>query len=90
MQRLGAVPIVVARERARGEMVNDHQVDYLRAEERAGRVIALWDVRGLVAAVAGHRGAAARLLAERPLPPPVSDDRLVAVLDDLCGRLVRR
>ncbi|MET8153328.1 hypothetical protein ACIBSW_35690 [Actinoplanes sp. NPDC049668] len=90
VQRLGAVPIAVARERARGEMVNDHQVDYLRAEERAGRVIALWDVRRLVAAVAGHRSAAARLLAERPLPPPVTDDRMVAVLDDVCGRLVRR
>ncbi|MEU7901627.1 hypothetical protein [Actinoplanes sp. NPDC049118] len=89
VQRFGGVPIAVARERARGEMGNDHQVDYLRAEERAGRVVALWDVRRLAAAVAGHRAAAARLLAERPLPPPVSDDRLVAVLDDLCGRLLR-
>lgn len=39
--------------------------------------------------VAAHRAAAARLLAERPLPPLVPDDRLVAILDDLCGRLFR-
>ena len=89
VQRLGGVPIAVAREHARGETGDDHQVDYLRAEQRAGRVVALWDVRQLAPAVAAHGAAAARLLAERPLPPPVSDDRLVAVLDDLCGRLVR-
>lgn len=89
VQRLGGVPVAVAREAARGEMGNDHQVEYLRAEERAGRVVAVWDVGDLAAAVARHREDARRLLAERPLPPAVSDERLVAVLDELCGRLVR-
>jgi UDP-N-acetylglucosamine transferase subunit ALG13 len=89
VQRLGAVPIAVARAHVRGEAGDDHQVDYLRAEQRSGRVVAIWDVRRLPRAVAAHRAATARLLAERPLPPPVSDDRLVATLDDLCGRLVR-
>jgi UDP-N-acetylglucosamine transferase subunit ALG13 len=89
VQRLGGVPVAVAREAARGEMGNDHQVEYLRAEERTGRVVAVWDVTGLPAAVARHPTAVPRLLAERPLPPAVSDDRLVAVLDELCGRLVR-
>lgn len=89
VQRLGRVPIAVAREHARGEMGNDHQVAYLRAEERAGRVVAVWDVARLPAAVAGHPAAQERLLAERPLPAAVPHQRLVETLDELCGRLVR-
>lgn len=88
VQRLGAVPIAVAREASRGEMGNDHQVEYLRAEERSGRVVAVWDVADLPAAVAAHPREQRRLLAERPLPTAVSDERLVATLDALCARLV--
>ena len=89
VQRLGRVPIVVARRRELGEAANDRQVRFLRAEGRDGRVHALWDVTGLPAAVAAHAAVADRLLATRPLPPAVPDDRLVAVLDEICGRLFR-
>lgn len=89
VQRLGRVPIAVAREAARGEMGNDHQVDYLREEQRTGRVVAVWDVEDLPDAVAAHAVAEQRLLAERPAPAPVVPDRLIAVLDGLCERLVR-
>lgn len=89
VQRLGGVPIAVARQAARGEMGNDHQVAYLRAEEATGRVVAVREVGELPAAVARHPAASARLLAERPLPAAVSAGRLVDVLDGLCGRLVR-
>ena len=41
VQRLGKIPITVAREAARGEMRNDHQVAFLRTEVAAGRVVAL-------------------------------------------------
>lgn len=89
VQRLGGVPIAVARESGRGEMGNDHQVEYLRAEQASGRVVAVWDVGELAAVVARHASTSARLLAARALPPAVTDDRLIAVLDELCGRLVR-
>src|SRR5689334_22810072 len=44
VQRAQKVPIAVARTAAAGEMPNDHQVEYLRHEERSGRVVAVWDV----------------------------------------------
>jgi UDP-N-acetylglucosamine transferase subunit ALG13 len=88
VQRLGRVPIAVARTAALGEMGNDHQVLYLREEEPAGRVHAVWDVAALAEAVATHDEVERRLLA-RPLPPAVSDERLVELLDGLCERLVR-
>ncbi|GAB3074460.1 hypothetical protein [Micromonospora schwarzwaldensis] len=89
VQRLGRVPVAVAREAARGEMGNDHQVAYLRDEERSGRVIAVWDTADLPAVVAAHPERQRRLLAERPLPGAVDSARLVATLDALCARLVR-
>ncbi len=88
VQRLGKVPIAVAREAARGEMGNDHQVRYLRAEARRGRVVACWDVAQLPALVAGH-AAAERALLERPLPPPADPERVRLLLDQLCARWTR-
>jgi SAM-dependent methyltransferase len=41
VQRSGKIPIAVARESARGEMRNDHQVAYLESEVAAGRVVVL-------------------------------------------------
>lgn len=62
VQSLGKVPIAVAREAARGEMRNDHQVDYLAAEERAGRAVAVsGDLSGLAAAVDRHARVGPRL-----------------------------
>ncbi|MER5606967.1 hypothetical protein AB0F93_09090 [Micromonospora tulbaghiae] len=89
VQRLGRVPVAVAREAARGEMGNDHQVEYLREEERSGRVVAVWDVAELPAVVAAHPRRQHLLLAERPLPGPVDGERLAATMDALCARLVR-
>jgi UDP-N-acetylglucosamine transferase subunit ALG13 len=89
VQRAGSVPIAVARRAALGEMGNDHQVDYLRLEERTGRVIAVWELDQLPAVVAGHPAAERRLLAERALPPAADPDRVAAILDALCARLVR-
>lgn len=49
--RAGHVPVVVPRLRAFGEHVDDHQVELVRALEAQGRVIAVWDVAELAAAV---------------------------------------
>jgi UDP-N-acetylglucosamine transferase subunit ALG13 len=89
VQRAGKVPIAVARQAAHGEMGNDHQVGYLRMEERAGPVVAVWDLADLARAVAGHPAAQERLLRERPLPPPADAERVGAILDGLCERLAR-
>ena len=81
VQRLGRVPIAVARQRVLGETTSDRQERYLRAEETSGRVRAVWEVASLPAAVAGHAGEAARLLEARPLPPVVEQEHLIATLD---------
>lgn len=81
VQRAGKVPIAVARMAADREMPNDHQVDYLRHEERTGRVVAVWDVAELEATVEAHRAAESALLAERPLADPVADDEITRVVD---------
>jgi SAM-dependent methyltransferase/UDP-N-acetylglucosamine transferase subunit ALG13 len=83
VQRLGKVPIVVARTAALGEMANDHQVEYLRHEERHGRVVAVWDVDQLRDAVNGHAHAQARLAAERSLDPPADAAAVADTLDKL-------
>ena len=88
VQRLGRVPIAVARLAAHGEAEDDNQERYLRAEAQTGRVYAVWEADRLDEAVAVHTVAAQRLLT-RPLPPPVPDDHLVAVLDGVCDRLIR-
>jgi SAM-dependent methyltransferase/UDP-N-acetylglucosamine transferase subunit ALG13 len=82
-QRAGKVPIAVAREAARGEMRNDHQVAYLADERVSGRVRVLaGDEPALAAAVADHPAVQARMLATAPpLPPPADPDRLAAALD---------
>jgi UDP-N-acetylglucosamine transferase subunit ALG13 len=87
-QRLGKVPIAVARTVAHGEAADDRQVGYLRAEERTGRVHSVWDLATLPGAVAGHASLSRRLIT-RPLPPAVPDHDLVAVLSALCDRLIR-
>ena len=81
-QRLGKVPIAVARESARGEMRNDHQVEYLAAERASGRVVVVeGDLHDLAARVDQHPQAeAAMLVAAAELPRPVPA-RLAAFLD---------
>lgn len=72
VQRAGKVPVAVAREAARGEMRNDHQVDYLRREVPRGRVVALsGELADLPAVVAAHPAVSrAMLAAAGPLPVP--------------------
>ncbi len=72
VQRAGKVPVAVAREAARGEMRNDHQVDYLVREVPRGRVVALaGDLADLPATVAAHPAVEASMLAVAgPLPAP--------------------
>jgi UDP-N-acetylglucosamine transferase subunit ALG13 len=89
VQRLGRVPIVVARRRSLAETGSGRQELYLRAEEWGGRVHAVWDVTALTGAVASHAQVAARILESRPLPLPVSADHLAATLDRVSRRLVK-
>jgi SAM-dependent methyltransferase/UDP-N-acetylglucosamine transferase subunit ALG13 len=88
VQRMGKVPVAVARTSALGEMANDHQVDYLRDEQRHGRVVAVWDVDQLPEAVQEHPDAEARLAA-RPLPPPADPAAVADRLDELWRDLLR-
>jgi UDP-N-acetylglucosamine transferase subunit ALG13 len=89
VQRAGKVPIAVARRASLGEMGNDHQVAYLRLEERTGPVVAVWEPDDLQPAVATHTARQARLLRERPVPPAAAPDRVIHTLDSLCARLCR-
>jgi UDP-N-acetylglucosamine transferase subunit ALG13 len=88
VQRLGRVPIAVARLATHGEAEDDNQVRYLRAEAQTGRVYAVWEADLLDEAVALHPVAEQRLLT-RPLPAPVPDDRLIAVLDGVLTSAAR-
>ncbi|MFI5890302.1 glycosyltransferase [Actinoplanes sp. NPDC051513] len=90
VQRLGGVPVVVARRRALGETLSSRQEDFLRGEEQTGRVHAVWDVASLPAAVASHGETAAGLLETRPLPPVLPREDLIAALDAIAGRLCGR
>lgn len=83
VQRLGRAPVAVARQAALGEMGNDHQVEYLRDEQRAGRVVAVWDVEKLPDAV--RQQAAVRpssLLLAPPADGAAVADRLDALWRD--------
>ncbi|HEV7654760.1 MAG TPA: methyltransferase domain-containing protein [Mycobacteriales bacterium] len=82
-QRAGKVPIAVAREAARGEMRNDHQVAYLTSERSGGRVrVRAGDDLSLPAAVAGHADTERRMLATAPpLPARTDPGRLGELLD---------
>ncbi len=88
VQRLGKVPLAVPRTAAYGEMPNDHQVAYLRREERRARVVAVWNTDDLTTIVSQHRPVEARLLGDRPLPEPADGDAVADLIDDLWERLV--
>ncbi len=70
-QRAGRIPVAVAREAARGEMRNNHQVAYLAGEKDRVRVLT-GDGPDLAAAVADHDAVERSMLAAAdPLPAPV-------------------
>jgi UDP-N-acetylglucosamine transferase subunit ALG13 len=84
VQRLGKVPIAVAREAAHGEMRNDHQVRYLAAERPLGRVVALdGDLAGLAAAVEGHPSVERAMLAAAPPLAALDGAALADLLDEV-------
>jgi SAM-dependent methyltransferase len=85
-QRAGQVPVAVAREAARGEMGNDHQVEYLKQEQRHGRVIAVWDVAQLADVVAAHDEVSARV-EHRVLPNVVDGRQLADQMDELVDQI---
>lgn len=69
VQRLGKVPIAVARVAVLGEMANDHQVRFLDAERNVSPVIvAGGQPLDLVSAVGTHLRTADRLVEERVVP----------------------
>ncbi|WP_433293364.1 hypothetical protein ACQP2F_30435 [Actinoplanes sp. CA-030573] len=84
VQRLGRIPIVVARRRRLGETGSDRQERFLRTEEDTGRVHAVADVVELPAAVAAFTPSP-----PPALPPVVDPSHLVATMDDLVARLRR-
>lgn len=90
VQRAGKVPIAVAREAARGEMRNDHQVHYLRREEACGRVVLLdGDLSGLSAAVDRHLAEQRRLQETSKPLPTVDPASVVGVLERAAARPAR-
>jgi len=89
VQRLQKVPIAMARERAWGEMANDHQVKYLRYEELHGRVVGLWHGADLPMLVENHHETESRMLTTRELLPKISGERLADIMNRLCAQWVK-
>jgi SAM-dependent methyltransferase/UDP-N-acetylglucosamine transferase subunit ALG13 len=89
VQRLGKVPVVVARTAALGEMADDHQVEYLRHEERHGSVVAVWDVEQLLDVVDAHGHGEARRIGESLPGPPADADAVADRLDELWDGVLR-
>ena len=83
VQRLGKVPIAVAREAARGEMRNDHQVEYLAAERSSGRVVVLeGDLNELAYCVQRHPAVEQALVAAAASLDRPDPDALATLLDN--------
>ncbi len=86
VQRMGKVPIAIAREASRGEMRNDHQVAYLRSEVAAGRVVALdGALDALAQAVSQHPEREPDLLRSGTGLPRVDGAAVGDLLDTVAG-----
>jgi SAM-dependent methyltransferase len=82
VQRMGKVPIAIAREASRGEMRNDHQVEYLLAELPRGRVVALaGDLSELSERVRVHPERERQLLAATKPLAEVNEVALESLMD---------
>ena len=88
IQRMGKVPIAMAREKRHGEMSNDHQVEFLRSEQKEGLVVSVWDGRLLPEIVAAHGETEKRLLRTRALPQIVPEGRIVEIMEALTAKWV--
>lgn len=81
-QRMGKAPIVVARERVRGEMGNDHQVRFLDAESGLTPMVALdGDLEDLLDHVEMHPEIEPALLSSRAVPSQGSPAQTSSRLD---------
>lgn len=83
VQRLGKLPIAVARTADLAEMANDHQVEYLCDEELHGRAVAAWDVTKLPELVREHPRAQAACAGNFDLPSRTDPAALADRMDAL-------
>jgi len=83
--RAGKVPVVMPRRKKYGEIVNDHQVEFVQALTIEGRVIPAMEPEDLPAAIAQVR----RLnMTRRPLPSSPMVSLVAQALEELTGRVV--
>jgi UDP-N-acetylglucosamine transferase subunit ALG13 len=90
LQRMGKVPIAMAREKRFGEMANDHQLVYLACEASRGAAVALHNPDGLLSLVEEHAETERRLLAAQSPLNAVVADALVRRLDEVLLPLLHR
>lgn len=83
--RSGKVPIVMPRRRKYGEIVNDHQVEFVQALATGGRVIPAMEPEDLPEAIAKARKLN---MIRRPLPSSPMVSLVAQALDELTGRVV--
>lgn len=89
VQRLNKLPIAVAREQARGEMRNDHQVRFAQEEHRLGRAVSLsGDVQKLRTELVDLVKHGSWFMDSGALPTPASPNMaaLLDGLEELCER----
>jgi UDP-N-acetylglucosamine transferase subunit ALG13 len=89
-QRMGKVPIAMAREARYKEMANDHQVKYLIEEAKTGLVVPLWDSNELLNLVERHAETQNKLLKERRLPSPARSEDVVNTMNRLCEKWIKK
>jgi UDP-N-acetylglucosamine transferase subunit ALG13 len=90
VQKLGKVPIAMARESRFNEMGNDHQVRYLKLESESGLVVPVWNPKELVDLVEKHADAQAALLEKRAFPKPATQEEIAGCMNALCIKWIKR
>ncbi len=86
VQKLGKVPIAMAREARFDEMANDHQVRYLKMEEKNGLVVPVWNSENLFNVVENHIDMQDKLLKERNLPKIATNEEIIKCMNSLCEK----
>ena len=82
--RAGKVPVVMPRRKMYGEIVNDHQVEFVQALTTEGRVIPAMEPDDLPAAIAQARQ---HNMIRRPLPSSPMVALVAQALEELTGRV---
>lgn len=83
IQRLGKVPIVVAREAQRGEMANDHQVRFVKHEARRSPMVAMFGSLADLGDAVDRHGSIDVALRSRPIPAATPRQQVADVLRDV-------